>query len=958
MNENVPDQRRLLQEAPWPDGMSRRKFLQLMGASLALGGLGGCMKQPDEKIVPYVKSPEIVVPGEPLYFATAITLGGYATGVIATSHMGRPTKLEGNPEHPASLGATDIFTQASILTLYDPDRSQVVTNRETISTWSNFLAALERKGDRIRFLTGTVTSPTLGSQLRAFLRQYPEARWHQYEPVNRDAVRKGSLLAFGEHLHTQYRLEAADVIVSLDGDFLVAGPGNLRYAREFADRRTLVGGKREMSRLYVVESSPTVTGSSADHRLGLRAPEVGRFARALARLLDVPGAGQQQPAQQGGDDRWMNALADDLRAHRGRSIILTGPQQPPEVHAIVHGMNDALGNVGKTLFYTDPVECEPVDETDSLTQLVNDMEAGAVDTLVILGGNPVYDAPADLSFGDRLSRVGLSIRLGMYEDETSALCDWHIPEAHSLESWGDALAFDGTATIIQPLIAPLYDGKSSHELIEQLMGHSAVKAHDVVRNYWKERTRSDDFEAFWNKCLNDGMIAGTALPSKNVALRMSPEVWVPPAADGGHAPGGTDELEANFRPDPTLWDGRFANNGWLQELPKPLTRLTWDNAALIGPGTAARLGLEDRDLVELHWRDRSVKAPVLTLRGQPEGAVTIHLGYGRTRAGKVGSHAGFNAYAIRSSDSPWSAGGLVIRKTGEHYPLAITQEHHTMEGRNQVRSAALEEYKKDPSFAEHIEPPPGSGQSLYPAHTYDGYAWGMSIDLNSCIGCNACVIACQAENNIPIVGKEQVQNSREMHWIRIDTYLEGETENPRVDFQPVPCMHCENAPCELVCPVGATVHDSEGLNVMVYNRCIGTRYCSNNCPYKVRRFNFYQFADNDSPTLKMLRNPDVTVRSRGVMEKCTYCLQRISAARIKAEEQGRPIHDGEVVTACQAACPTKAIVFGDINDPHSVVASRKSEPREYSLLGELNTKPRTTYLAKVTNPNPEIKEGV
>jgi molybdopterin-containing oxidoreductase family iron-sulfur binding subunit len=935
--------------------VSRREFLKLMGASLALAGLNACTNQPREKIVPYVRPPEEVIPGKPLFFATAMPLGGFARGVLVESHMGRPTKIEGNPEHPASLGATDVFAQASVLTLYDPDRSQVVINAGRISTWDNFLtsvtAGLEeqglKKGSGMRVLTETVTSPTLAHQLQQLLTEFPSAKWHQYEPAGRDNVRAGARLAFGEPVDTHYRFDQADVILALDADFLCANPGSLRYARDFAGKRSVQEEHAEMNRLYVVESTPSNTGSMADHRLSLRASEIEGFARALAQELGVEIKGTTGEGHANPHHDWIAALARDLQGHRSSSIVLAGDQQPPVVHALVHAINHALGNVGETVIYTEPVEANPVDQMESLRDLVKDIEAGLVEILVILSGNPVFTTPADLHFADRLDKVKLRIHLGLYDDETSELCHWHLPETHYLESWSDARAYDGTVTIIQPLIAPLYGGKSAHELLAALMGKSGRSGHDIVRDYWKSRYPTEDFEKLWQISLHDGLIADTALPPKDVELKIE-------SLDSQSAtPQG---LELIFQPDPTIGDGRFANNGWLQELPKPLTKLTWDNAALISFTTAEHLGLTNGDVVELRYQGRMVNAPIWIMPGHADDAVTVHLGYGRKRTGRVGQGAGFNAYTLCTSDAPWFGSGLEIEKNGKHYSLASTQDHQSMEGRHLVRVGTIEHYQEHPDFVRHmvheIEP-----ASLLPAYEYEGYKWGMAIDLNACIGCNACVVACQSENNIPVVGKKEVENGREMHWIRLDHYYEGNPANPEGSYhQPVPCMHCENAPCELVCPVEATVHSDEGLNEMVYNRCVGTRYCSNNCPYKVRRFNFLQYADKNTESLKLLNNPDVTVRDRGVMEKCTYCVQRINTARIEAKKEDRQIGDGEVVTACQAVCPTQAIVFGDLNNPESQVTKRKAEPLNYGLLTELNTNPRTTYLARLRNPNPELED--
>ena len=951
------------QYAAWRGTVNRRELLKLMGASLALAGLSGCTQQPTEKIVPYVRAPEQIVPGKPLFFATAMPLDGFATGLLVESHMGRPTKIEGNPQHPASLGATDVFAQASVLTLYDPDRSQVATRLGQISSWVAFGSALRtemeaqrlEKGARLRILTGTVTSPTLAHQLRTLLGEFPLAKWIQYEPVGRDAARAGAQLAFGEYVNTLYDFEKADVILSLDADFLGGGPGHLRYARQFTARRQVQAGATEMNRLYVVESTLSNTGGMADHRLPMRASEIERFARAVANKLGVASEVSGAEADHPGHAQWVKSLVADLQKHRGSSIVLAGEHQPPSVHALAHALNHALGNVGKTVIYTDPVEADPGNQLASLRDLVEDMKAGRVDLLVVVDSNPVFTAPVDLSFSEHFLKVRLRVHLSLYQDETAVLCHWHVPQAHYLESWSDARAFDGTTTILQPLIAPLYDGKSAHRLLSALLGRPERPSHDIVREYWEKQNLSGDFENSWQTALHDGLLAGTALPPKQVSLKrdfLGQGAGEVPAVAGSGTPG----LEIVFRPDPTIWDGRFANNGWLQELPKPLTKLTWDNAALLSPATAERLGLADQDLVELRYRDRMVPAPVWIQPGHADDSVTVHLGYGRTHAGQVGAGVGFNAYALRTSDRPWFDSGLAIRKTGGQYPLASTQLHHNMEDRHLVRVGTLEEFQHNPNFAHEVEHETSPHLSLYPEHKYEGYAWGMAVDLNRCTGCNACVVACQAENNIPVVGKVEVARGREMHWLRIDRYYRGSLDHPEVYHQPVMCMHCENAPCEVVCPVAATVHSSEGLNEMVYNRCVGTRYCSNNCPYKVRRFNFFAYSDYETPVLKLLRNPDVTVRTRGVMEKCTYCVQRINVARIDAKKEDREIRDGEIVTACQAACPAQAITFGNINDPKSQVSQLKADPRNYGLLEDLNTRPRTTYLARLRNPNPELRE--
>jgi MoCo/4Fe-4S cofactor protein with predicted Tat translocation signal len=958
------------------DPVGRRNFLKLMGASLGLAGLTACTKQPKETILPYIRQPEEVIPGRPLYFATTMPLSGFGTGLLVESHEGRPTKIEGNPDHPSSLGATDLFCQASVLTLYDPDRSQTLTYLDSIRPWSTFLAAIgevmerqrARRGAGLRILTETVSSPTLAGQIRTLLAQYPAAKWHQYEPVNRDSVRAGTRLVFGEVVNPVYHLESAAVVLSLDSNLLAAGPGNVRYARDFANRRRVGLGKNDMNRLYVVESVVSNTGSIADHRLAVRPSEVLDVARAIASELGI--SGDIAPSGDQLHTEWIKAVVRDLQQHCGSSLIVAGDQQLPEVHALAHAMNYFLKNVGNTVVYTESVEAHPVSQSESLRELVRDMEAALVDLLVIIGGNPVYTAPADLAFAEKMAKVGLRIHLSLHIDETSQLCHWQVPEAYYLESWSDVRCHDGTASIIQPLIAPLYNGKTAHEVLAVFSGQPERTSYDIVRDYWKNQLKTGDFETSWRRALHDGFIADSALPAKSMSVNSSViNSLLSMAVSNGHrsADGGSAALEIVFQPDPTVYDGRFANNAWLQELPKPLTKITWDNVILVSPATAERLGLSYReagrgveilsDIAELRYLDRSLKAPVWVLPGHPDGSVTVHLGNGRWKAGRVGTNVGFNAYALRTASHPWFGPGAELRRTGENYPLANTQVHHQMDGRNIVRSATLDEYRKDPEFARSGERNGSEVVSFYPQHKYEGYAWGMAVDQSSCIGCNACVIACVSENNIPVVGKTEVMRGREMHWIRIDTYHKDDLASPESLYQPMFCQHCEKAPCEVVCPVGATVHSAEGLNDMVYNRCVGTKYCSNNCPYKVRRFNFFLYSDWDTSILKLLRNPDVTVRSRGVMEKCTFCVQRINHAKIEAEKEDRFVRDGEIVTACQAACPTKAIVFGNINDPNSQVSKLKAEPRNYSVLGELNTTPRTTYLAALRNPNPELKKG-
>jgi MoCo/4Fe-4S cofactor protein with predicted Tat translocation signal len=970
------------------DGVSRRRFLQLTSASLALAGLTGCTKQPAEAIIPYVKQPEYIVPGRPLFFATTLTHGGYARGVLAESHMGRPTKIEGNPDHPASLGATDAFDQAAVLTLYDPERSQSIVHNGRIGTWGAFvgemgasLRALQALGgEGVRILTGTVTSPTMAAQLQDLLTRFPRARWHQWEAAGSHHGRAAAQAAFGQPLETRYDFGAARVVLALDSDVLTMGRGNVRYQRDFARTRRVRKDNLQMSRLYAVESVPTNTGTLADHRLPLPAPEVEIFALALAQALGAVsgGAGAGDVLDDARAKRWLPVIAADLKANAGASLVVTDEYASPATQVLVHAINQALGNTGRTVFHIPPVEAMPgngvdqgLGQVESMRQLVADMNAGRVDLLLMLDGvNPVYTAPADLGFTEALQKVDLRVHHGLYEDETAEYCQWHIPAAHELESWGDARAFDGTVSLMQPLIEPLYNGRTAIEILAVLFANRADAAsYDVVRDHWKTLLVGD-FEAAWKKALHDGLVPATQLPPAGAAV------------NGGAAQAAAaamvrslqqvrahqDMITLRLRPDPTVGDGRWAPNPWLQELPKPMTKLTWDNALTVGPAMAERLKLVHEDMAEVTWNGRKVKAAVWVLPGQAEGTAELTLGYGRRRAGRA-TGLGFDAYPLRTTQALWNLPGAEIRPLGERFPFASTQNHHALESgaeeiplagneaerRELIRTGTLDELRRRPDFIQEEREKPAPGDSLYPPVEYNGHAWGMAIDLNVCTGCSSCVVACQAENNIPVVGKDQVLRGREMHWIRVDRYYAGDMDDPRIHNQPVPCMQCENAPCEVVCPVAATVHSDEGLNDMVYNRCVGTRYCSNNCPYKVRRFNFLRYSDKDTPVLALLQNPDVTVRMRGVMEKCTYCVQRIEQAKIESKVESRPIPANRLQTACQQACPTEAIVFGDINDPRWEVTKWKADPLNYGLLEELNTRPRTTYLAKISNPNPALE---
>jgi molybdopterin-containing oxidoreductase family iron-sulfur binding subunit len=935
----------------WTDNSSRRDFMKIMGASLALAGLSACTKQPLEPIVPYVKQPRNLVLGKPLFYATAMPLGAYGTGLLVESHEGRPTKVEGNPQHPSSLGGTDVFTQASVLTLYDPDRSQMNAHVGEQRTWPQALESLRsvikaqkaKGGAGLRVLSGATSSPAFVAQMQELLKTYPQAKWVQWEPVNRDNVYAGAQVAFGQPVETVYDFSKARVVLSLDGDFLSSGfPGFHRYTREFSRHRR-PELKEEMLRFYAVESATTNTAAKADHRLHVKASEVEGFARALATALGAAQAGGEFTAAQ---KKFAAALLKDLQANRGAAMVIVGDGQTPATHALAHAINASLGAVGKTVTYVEPVDpFAATPKVEQLRQLTAEMRADKVEALVVLNTNPLYDAPADLDFFDAFNRVPLRVHMGLYQDETARFCHWHLNGTHYMEQWGDTRTFDGTVSFIQPLIAPLYGGHSESELIEFLTNENEASSYELTQRYWQGQHNGADFKSWWERSLHDGFVAGSASAPKV----LSAKVALPPAAAAASG------LEIIFRRDATIYDGRFANNGWLQETPKPMTQICWDNPVLMSVATAKKLNLKSEDEVELTLNGRKVKGALWLTPGHPDDAVTVTLGYGRQRAGRVGTGMGFSAYELRNSSAMWFADGLDLHATGAHFGLASPQGHQAMEGRAIVRAATLQEFMKTPGFAHEAVEAPAPGLTLYQPYEYKDHKWGMAIDLNSCIGCKSCEVACQAENNIAVVGKDQVKRGRIMHWLRIDNYHEGPPENPHTYFQPVPCQQCENAPCELVCPVSATVHSSEGLNDMVYNRCVGTRYCSNNCPYKVRRFNFLLFSDFDTPQLKFQRNPEVSVRSRGVMEKCTYCIQRITHARIDAEEQNRKVRDGEVMTACQQACPAEAIIFGDMNDAGSRVAKLKASERNYGLLEELNTRPRTTYLAAVRNPNPELE---
>jgi molybdopterin-containing oxidoreductase family iron-sulfur binding subunit len=985
-------------QGEWVDAVSRRGFLKVMGASLALAGLSGCTKQPDEPIYPYIQQPEDLVLGKPMYFATAHPFPTGAVPILVKSDAFRPIKIEGNPDHPMSKGKSDAMTQGTLLGLYDPDRSTSCRFRGQTSTFADFQRGLLegvnklQGGQGLYFLSETIVSPTLAGQWQQVQKKYPQAKLIQWEPVNRDSARAAAKAAFGSYVDAQYKLEDADVILALDADFLsgIAHPGFLPMAAAYAERHRY-SEESTMNRMYVVESMATVTGFKAEHRLALKPSEIAAFAQALVSGSAPTGLSNPEAG------KFFDALLKDLKASGGKCVVIPGEQASPAVHLAAIQLNQSLGATGKTVLYTDPVVPMPSEQLTDLKSLVNDMAAGKVQWLVILGVNPVYSAPADMNFAAALERVPYSAHLGQLLDETGTQTTWHLNQAHYLEHWTDARAYDGTLSIVQPMIDPLYNGVTAHEVLQGLLDAPQASAYDVVLANFKT-TAKGDLETAWRKALHDGWVEGTAFTPKT----MTPGAASIPAETP--SPAGT--LEVQYRSDPSLYDGRYANVGWLQELPKQITNLSWDNAALMSYDTMGKLKVAENEAVELELNGRKVISPVLAVPGMPNDVVVVHLGFGRTEAGRVGSAVGFDAYSLRTSFAPLSQPGLTVTRGKGTYDICVTKVHniehrggyaqhdlekkefdvnglyslagHEAEERSIIRYATLAEAKAEPNFAHEGASgtlvnkvgygpqgeDPNKDDSMFgwswqydhqdPSSKAPQNKWGMAVDLNSCVGCNACIVSCYAENNIAVVGREQVKIGRDMQWLRIDTYFEGDLHAPRAHFQPMMCQHCENAGCEQVCPVGATVHTPEGINTMVYNRCVGTRYCSNNCPYKVRRFNFLLYSDYDTESLKFMRNPDVTVRSRGVMEKCSYCIQRIEYAKIEADKENRPIRDGEIVTACQQACPTSAIVFGNLNDPSSKVAKAKRLERDYPVLADLNFRPRTTYTAGVINPNSEL----
>jgi MoCo/4Fe-4S cofactor protein with predicted Tat translocation signal len=964
----VAEETEFAEGADFPPSVSRRAWMKLLGASMALAGVAGCERQRGEKILPYTHTPRHVTPGVPRYYATSLSLDGFATGVLVESHDGRPTKVEGNPDHPASLGATTAIDQATVLGVYDPDRARAPRVPAGPATWQAFFVrfAGERadRGAGLRFLLEPSGSPLLGELVSRVRARFPAARFTFHGAASPSFAAEGGRLAFGVPVQPQYDFRRADVVLALDDDFLAAGPFSVAHARQWAERRRPSSPSASMSRLYVVETMLTPTGSVADHRLRRKPSAVVHVAaRVAAEIAAGPGAlGKRLPApvlaalarfREGAVDPVIPALARDLVLRAGASVVTVGRGQPPVVHALGHLVNAMLGNA-ETAWTIAPTLVGAGDAEQDLGALAAELDRGAVDTVVIVGGNPVYSAPADHELGRRLARVKDVLYLGEYEDETAAVAGWFHPAAHVLETWADATAHDGTTSIVQPLLEPMYGGRTAAQILALFTGRDYPDAHRLLRERWERQLAGGDLEARWAAALQTGLFAGSA--SKRQHTEIAPPALIAALAALPVTPPASGGLEAAFALDPNVHDGRFTNNPWLLEHPQPITHLTWDNAAQLSPSTARRLDLADEDVVLLELGGRRVRAPVLVVPGHADDAVTLYLGWGRTGSESLARDVGFDANALRTARAPWFAPGLSITKVrGERYPLARTQLHNSVEGRPIALSATLARYREDPGFTSEQR---GPVPSLLPPVSTAGEQWAMTIDMSICTGCSACVVACQAENNILVVGKPQVLNSREMHWIRIDSYFHGDPEAPRVVHEPMLCQHCERAPCEYVCPVNATVHSPDGLNEMVYNRCVGTRFCSNNCPYKVRRFNWFDWNKrepaNQGPVL-LQRNPDVTVRQRGVMEKCTYCVQRIREVEIHARVEDRAIRPGEVVTACQQACPTGAIQFGSLRHTETTMVRWREEPRSLQVLHELGTSPRTMYLARIDNPNPEIE---
>jgi molybdopterin-containing oxidoreductase family iron-sulfur binding subunit len=948
--------------------VSRRALLKLIGASMAFAGVAGCTPHEPRKILPYTDNPPGVVPGLAQHYATSMTLDGYATGLLVTSYTGRPIKVDGNPDHPASLGATTAIEQASVLGLYDPYRARGPRLGDESTTWKVFIDRFGRdradRGAGLRFLLAPETSPLVGATIDRVRARFPAARFTFWSPVQLTHARDGARLAFGRDLSPIHDFSRAGVILSLDADFLASMPMSVRYSRDFAARRRPASPGADMCRLYVVETMFSPTGTLADHRLRVQPSMVARVAAAVAaelvhglnlrpRGIDAATTtalrGLRLP-EGSAEQRFVHAVARDLARAGAAGVAIAGDTQPPIVHALGHVINAALGSRAAALI--DPVHIDAGPATQSFADLTAELDRGAVETLVTIGANPVYAAPAEIDFRALLARVPTSVTAGLYDDETASLSNWFLPLRHYLESWGDARAYDGTVSFVQPLIRPLTDGRTVPEILAIFAGDENPDGEALLRDHWRAQQKGGDFGASWEDALKRGFLPESGPRPQTPDLRptdLGPALGRLAAAP----PPSAGALEIAFLTSPQVHDGRFADNPWLLELPRPVTKLTWDNAAMMSARTAGRLGVETGDVVELSLRGKKIEIPVLVVRGHADDAVSVDLGYGRDGAEELARGVGVSAYRIRPADAPWSAAGLAIRKTGKKTTLATTQVGREATDRPIALRRSLKVYREDPEFAaENRGPVP----SILPEWQYTGDQWAMTIDMSICTSCSSCVVACQAENNILVVGREEVIKGREMHWLRIDQYYEGAGDQTSIVNQPMLCQHCEKAPCEYVCPVNATVHSPDGLNEMVYNRCIGTRFCSNNCPYKVRRFNWFNWNGHvpfNEGLRQLQRNPDVTVRARGVMEKCTYCVQRIRGAEIRARIEGRDIRPGEVVTACAQACPTGAIQFGSLSHKDTKMVAWREEPRAYEVLHDLGTKPRTQYLAKIENPNPE-----
>ncbi|ODA28980.1 TAT-variant-translocated molybdopterin oxidoreductase [Planctopirus hydrillae] len=972
----------------FPTGVSRRRWLQIMGASLALAGVSGCRWE-REIIAPFVNRPSDRIPGEPQKFASAFEIGGVVRPLEVTAFDGRPIKVDGNPEHPLNGGGSDGYTQAMLLHLYDPDRSrdvaEIKAGKASPSSWDSynsfasklFPAAATSGGKGLRVLAEISSSASRARLKEAFLAKFPEAKWYEYEAVSFDNDRLGTVKAFGKPLRTVIDLTEADTIVALDADLFGSHPQATANLRQWALRRDPEAGP--MNRMYVAESQLSSAGGAADHRLAVRSADMASLLAKLEKAVGEVLSGKTLSAKEGEpEQRWIHAAAGDLVASKGKSLVVVGLLHGEDVQARAHRLNSTLGNIGKTVrFIADPTstgdQAAP-SSAEQLKALTAEMAAGQVDIALVLGGNPVYAAPKEIGFADAYSKVKHRIHLSEYVDETSLASTWHLARSHQLESWADLKSWDGRLMLRQPLISPIFSTKSDLEVLAETAGEADVVSLDIVRATLKNILPVAGFTEEFRRLAHDGFRKEEEIPVVEVALKEGLAIPEPTAS-------ASSEIEVVFVPSTSTFDGRFANNGWLQEAPDPLTKVTWDNAAVISPDTAKQLKVGYGEVISLAVGQGSIDLPVYLLPGQALNSIGVAIGYGRTAAGHVGGlisadvdPVGVDTASIKPAGANLVVGAKVA-KTGRTYKLATTQDHHNIDvgGMKQVaqtvgklvREGTLEDYKSHPDFAQHVVHIPPL-DSLWPDQDWqkpssENRAWGMSIDLSKCVGCNACTIACQSENNVPIVGRDQVARGREMHWLRIDRYFKGPENDPQMVMQPLTCQQCENAPCEQVCPVAATAHSPEGLNDMAYNRCVGTRYCANNCPYKVRRFNFldynkkYETAQADGQDLTLLiLNPEVTVRERGVMEKCTYCVQRIQHVKIVAKNEQREIRDGEIVTACQQACPARAIEFGDLRQSDWNVSKNHNSPRAYAILAELNTRPRTKYLARIRNLHPEL----